>query len=143
MGDLTRQGAVFFPPRNQPRRLVFFCAMANMQVMSAVTTIPNIGPATEAMLAKVGITSAEQLRSLGADAAYVRLMEHGTRPHFIGYYVLHMALQGRPWNDCKGDEKKALRARFDALKSTGYDTAKSELEAFMNQFGLLPVSHAK
>lgn len=117
--------------------------MAKMQGMSALTTIPNIGPASEAMLRKVGITTAEQLRALGADAAYVRLMERGTRPHFIGYYVLHMALQGRPWNDCKGDEKKALRARFDALKSTGYDTAKSELEAFMNQFGLLPVSHVK
>ncbi len=117
--------------------------MAKMLVMSALTTIPNIGPATEAMLAKVGITSAEQLRAMGADAAYVRLMENGTRPHFIGYYVLHMALQGRPWNDCKGDEKKSLRAQFDALKSTGYDTRKSELESFMNQFGLLPVSHAK
>jgi DNA transformation protein and related proteins len=126
-----------------PRRLVFFCAIANMASMSALTTIPNIGPATETMLTKVGITTAEQLQALGADAAYVRLMEHGTRPHFIGYYVLHMALQGRPWNDCKGDEKKALRKQFDALKSTGYDSAKSELETFMNQFGLLPVSHAK
>ena len=111
--------------------------------MSAIATLPNLGPATEEMLTKVGITTAEQLREMGADAAYVRLMEQGTRPHFIGYYVLHMALQGRPWNDCKGEEKKAMRARFDALKSTGYDTAKSELERFMNQIGLLPVSHVK
>ena len=137
MGDLTRRGAVPFPPRNQPRRLVFFCGMANMTVMSAVTTIPNIGPATEAMLAKVGITSAEQFRSLGADAAYVRLMEHGTRPHFIGYYVLHMGLQGRPWNDCQGDEKKALRARFDAIKAGIGGTARSELEKALQFFGVV------
>jgi DNA transformation protein and related proteins len=114
-----------------------------MLAMTAITTIPNIGPASETAFAKVGITTAEQLRELGADAAYVRLMEHGTRPHFIGYYVLHMALQGRPWNDCKGEEKKALRMRFDALKSKGYDRGQSELESFMNQIGLLPVAHAK
>jgi hypothetical protein len=63
----------------------------------------------------VGIATAEALRALGADAAYARLLAGGQRPHFIGYYVLVMALQGRPWNDCKGEEKAALRARFDAL----------------------------
>jgi DNA transformation protein and related proteins len=111
--------------------------------MAAITTIPNLGPASEAAFVKVGITTAEQLRALGADAAYVRLMEHGTRPHFIGYYVLHMALQGRPWNDCKGDEKKALRKQFDTLKSGAFDTGRSELEQFMNQIGLIPAAHAR
>jgi DNA transformation protein len=31
--------------------------------------------------------------------------------------VLVMGLQGRPWNDCQGDEKKALRVTFDAIKA--------------------------
>ena len=56
--------------------------------MSDLTTIRNIGPAQEKAL-------------IGADEA--RLLQSGSRPHFIMYYVLHMALQGRPWNDCKGD----------------------------------------
>ena len=111
--------------------------------MTAITTIPNIGPASAIAFAKVGISTAEQLRELGADAAYVKLLEHGTRPHFIGYYVLHMGLQGRPWNDCKGEEKKALRARFDALKAGGFDKGKSELDRFMNQIGLLPAAQVK
>ena len=51
------------------------------------------------------------------DEAYARLLRAGTKAHFIGYYVLVMGLQGRPWNDCKGDEKKALRQRFDAIKA--------------------------
>lgn len=59
---------------------------------------------------------AESLRELGADSAYRRLLESGTKPHFIWYYVLHMSLQGRPWNDCQGSEKDALRRKFDALK---------------------------
>jgi DNA transformation protein and related proteins len=80
-----------------------------------VSSIPNLGPASEAAFARAGITSADELRALGADEAYARLLASGSRPHFIGYYVLVMGLQGRPWNDCKGEEKKALRKRFDAI----------------------------
>jgi DNA transformation protein and related proteins len=86
-------------------------------VLSPVSSIPNLGPASEAAFARAGITSAEEVRALGADESYIRLMAAGTRPHFIGYYVLVMGLQGRPWNDCKGAEKKALRQRFDVLCS--------------------------
>lgn len=82
-----------------------------------VSSIPNLGPASEAAFARAGIHSAEEIRAMGADAAYLALMRSGTPPHFIGYYVLVMGLQGRPWNDCKGEEKKALRSRFDTLKA--------------------------
>ena len=54
----------------------------------------------EAELNAAGIPTAEALRACGADEAYRRLLRSGARPHFIAYYVLHMALQGRPWNDC-------------------------------------------
>ena len=76
--------------------------------MSDLTTIRNIGPAFESELIAAGIKTADQLREIGADAAYGRMLETGTKPHFIGYYVLVMALQGRPWNDCKGDEKRQV-----------------------------------
>jgi hypothetical protein len=82
---------------------------------SPVSSSPNLGPASEAAFARAGITTAEEIRDIGADAAYRLLLEGGARPHFIGYYVLVMGLQGRPWNDCKGAEKQALRKRFDQL----------------------------
>ena len=105
-----------------------------------ISSLPNLGPATEADCARVGIHSAEALRALGADAAYAMLIAAGTRPHFIGYYVLHMALQGRPWNDCKGAEKAALRKSFDALKSAhqGSDAkGRADLEAALQFFGVV------
>ncbi len=109
--------------------------------MTAISTIRNLGPATEAAFLRAGIGSAEELRALGADAAYARLLAAGERPHFIGYYVLVMALQGRPWNDCKGAEKAALRARFDALKAVGHDRGHdkglSELESALNIIGVV------
>lgn len=71
-----------------------------------VSSIPNLGPASAAAFAKAGIHTAEEIRALGADEAYRRLLLAGSQPHFIGYYVLMMGLQGRPWNDCQGDEKR-------------------------------------
>ncbi len=107
--------------------------------MSNLTTIRNIGPKQEQALLRVGISNAAQLYELGADAAYTKLLESGSRPHFIMYYVMHMALQGRPWNDCKGAEKQALRERFDKLKAGAFDEDRSELEAFLNRIGVIDV----
>jgi nucleotidyltransferase/DNA polymerase involved in DNA repair len=101
-----------------------------------VTTIRNLGPAYEKSLAEIGITSAEELRELGADAAYAKLLQAGQRPHFIGYYVLVMGLQGRPWNDCKGAEKAKLRARFDELKETHFNSDLSGLERILDEIGV-------
>lgn len=108
-----------------------------------VSSIRNLGPAYEKFCARAGITSAEELRALGADAAYARLLETGTRPHFIGYYVLVMGLEGRPWNDCTGKEKKALRARFDALKARSHDRDRDRLEAILNRIGVIDRSREK
>lgn len=101
-----------------------------------VSTIRNLGPAMETAFAKVGITSAELLRELGTDAAYSRLLAAGQRPHFIGFYVIEMGLQGRPWNDCKGKEKARLRARFDALVAAHHDPGLSDFERMMDRIGV-------
>lgn len=102
-----------------------------------VSSIRNLGPAMEAAFARVGVTSAETLREIGADAAYARLLEAGHRPHFIAYYVIVMGLQGRPWNDCRGAEKAALRERFDALKAARPADGRSKLEAALNEIGVV------
>lgn len=80
-----------------------------------LTAIRNIGPAMAEALGRAGIATADDLRALGADLAYRRLLDTGHRPHFIAFYAMEMGLQGRPWNDCTGPEKAALRRRFDAL----------------------------
>lgn len=101
-----------------------------------ISSIRNLGPAYEEACAKAGIHSAEELRALGADAAYARVLQAGARPHFIGYYVLVMALQGRPWNDCKGKEKDALRKRFDAIKAANTAEPLSGIEAELDAIGV-------
>jgi DNA transformation protein and related proteins len=104
-----------------------------------VSSIPNLGPATEGYFAKAGIHSAQEIRDMGADEAYRRWLGAGLPAHFIGYYALVMGLQGRPWNDCQGDEKKALRVRFDEIKASLIGTkekGRSDLETALDFFGV-------
>jgi DNA transformation protein and related proteins len=112
-----------------------------------LTEIRNIGPATAEGLIKAGIPDAETLRALGGHEAYRRWLSAGLAPHFIGYYVLVMALQGRPWNDCGPKEKADLRRAFDALKAEvkkaplAPDRAKEKdrlhWEAILDEIGLI------
>ncbi|MCK8483918.1 TfoX/Sxy family protein [Aliiroseovarius sp. S2029] len=104
-----------------------------------VSSIRNLGPASDAAFARAGIHSADELRDMGADETYRRLLAAGSRPHFIGYYAMVMGLQGRPWNDCTGKEKAELRARFDALKAEIGQTGMSErkMETILDEIGIL------
>lgn len=89
-------------------------------------------------LSGVGITDAEMLHDLGADAAYLRLLNGGSRPHFIAYYALVMGMQGRPWNDAKGKEKDALRVRFDGLKAQCQPEVIPGIERILDEIGVRP-----
>jgi len=109
-----------------------------------ISTIRNLGPASVEAFAQAGITSAEHLRELGADAAYLALLGAGQRPHFIGYYVLVMGLQGRPWNDCKGAEKDQLRQRFDGLKAAHQAAGGIEgIEAILDEIGVIHPANSR
>jgi hypothetical protein len=107
-----------------------------------VTDIPNIGPASAEAFLRAGIATAEEVYALGPDEAYLRLLLSGTAPHFIGYYALVMGVQGRPWNDCRGKEKEALRARFDGLRaraaaSDADGKGRARLDAALDEIGLI------
>ena len=103
-----------------------------------VTAIPNLGPAMAEAFVRAGITTAEEIEAIGPDAAYARLIAAGDRPHFIAYYALVMGLMGRPWNDCRGAEKAALRARFDAIKAASAPAGGDAMAAILDEIGLLP-----
>ncbi|MCV2881430.1 TfoX/Sxy family protein [Actibacterium sp. XHP0104] len=107
-----------------------------------VSSIRNLGPAMQEAFERAGIHTAEELREMGADAGYARLLASGHSPHFIGYYALVMGLQGRPWNDCAGDEKKALRRRFDALKAASNPDTPPGIEKILNEIGVIPARKA-
>lgn len=99
-----------------------------------VSALRNLGPRSDAAFARAGIASADTLVALGPDAAYRALLAAGTRPHFIGYLAVAMAIEGRDWRDTTPDEKAALRALFDSLRAEKAD--HSALEAELDRLGL-------
>lgn len=101
-----------------------------------VSAIRNLGPASDQSFARAGITSADEVRELGADATYARLLQAGSRPHFIAYYALVMGLQGRPWNDLGAEEKASLRERFDAIVAENRAAPLSGLEKELDALGV-------
>ncbi|MEM7498079.1 MAG: TfoX/Sxy family DNA transformation protein [Pseudomonadota bacterium] len=110
-----------------------------------VTAIRNIGPRMREAFEEAGITTAGQLRAMGADEAYARLIAAGNRPHFLAFTAVVLGLMGRPWNDYTPEEKTALRTRYDALRSgSGHGAAGSAdeegtspaIEAELNRLGL-------
>ncbi len=108
--------------------------------MAKPSSIRNIGPAGDEFYGRAGIKTAEEIHDLGPDEAYFRALMAGGRPHFIGYYVLVMGLQGRPWNDCQGAEKEALKERFNTIKQRlrdeKPDAPTSDLERELNMLGV-------
>lgn len=104
-----------------------------------VSSIRNLGSASDSAYGRAGIKTAEQMRELGPDEAYRLYLSSGGQPHFIGYYALVMGLQGRPWNDCQGAEKEALRARFDALKAAASTSgnAPAGIDAALAAIGVI------
>ena len=105
-----------------------------------VSSIPNLGPASDISFARAGLTSAQHVHDLGAEACYAKIIRARTKPHFIDFYALAMGLQGRPWNDCQGAEKAALHVTFDILKETPKSTkekGRSDLEAALDAIGVI------
>ncbi|MEM9430001.1 MAG: TfoX/Sxy family DNA transformation protein [Pseudomonadota bacterium] len=100
-----------------------------------MTALPNLGPKTAAAFARAGLTSAEDIRALGADRAYARLLAAGEPPHFMAFLALVLGLQGRPLRDLPAAERAALRPRFDAVVFDAGD-GTSEIEAVLNRLGV-------
>lgn len=87
------------------------------RMTSDLTTIRNVGPVMAARLEWAGIADAAELRRLGPDETYRRMLAAGDRPHLMAYQALVMGLQGRPFTDPDPDEKTHLRTRFEALRA--------------------------
>lgn len=74
-----------------------------------VTSLPGLGPKTAAWLSEIGVNTADDLRALGAVAAYVRLKRaFPDRVTLNALWALHSALTGVSWDKIAADEKQSL-----------------------------------
>jgi DNA transformation protein len=70
--------------------------------------LPNLGPRSRDMLARAGITSASQLRSLGAIAAFARVRRSGAPASLNLLWALEGALTGLSWQEVAREHRTSL-----------------------------------
>ena len=82
-----------------------------------IHALPNLGLASERMLARAGIASARELRSIGAVEAFLKVEETGERPSFNLLWALEGALGGRHWAHVARTERARLFNELDAMRA--------------------------
>ncbi|NIX78012.1 TfoX/Sxy family protein [Microvirga terricola] len=81
-----------------------------------ISTLPGVGPVTQAWLEEVGIRTVAELRMLGAVEAYRRLkFMLPRRVSLNALYALEAALRGCHWLHLPADVKSALQREGKAI----------------------------
>jgi DNA transformation protein len=78
----------------------------------------NLGVKSAAMLKQAGIETLEQLQSLGAVAAYLRVKGSGQPASLNLLWALEGALTDRAWQEVARQERLALLLQVEALEKT-------------------------
>jgi DNA transformation protein len=74
----------------------------------AIGDLKNLGPKSQAMLGRAGITSVEQLRKLGAVAAYVKTKRANPSVSLNLLWGLEAALTGEHWQEIARKHRASL-----------------------------------
>jgi DNA transformation protein len=84
--------------------------------MSALSDLPNVGKILESNLLTVGIETPEQLRSMGAEEAFIRIRaqaDPGACLHML--YGIQGAIDGMPDKFLPVQTKERLRLFYKSL----------------------------
>jgi len=81
-----------------------------------VPDLPNLGPASLAMLERAGIASLAQLRELGAVRAFAKVRASGSRPSLNLLWALEGALCGLPWQEVARRHRTSLLLALEELE---------------------------
>jgi DNA transformation protein len=76
----------------------------------------NLGPKAQAMLAGAGITTLEELRQLGAVAAYAKVKSTGTNASLNLLWAIEGALCGQPWQVVAKEHRTNLLLALDSYE---------------------------
>jgi DNA transformation protein len=91
-----------------------------MAASRPITSLANLGPKSQAMLAAAGIGSVSRLRELGAVEAFIRVKAAGGNPSLNLLWAMEGALTGLHWREVAREHRTSLllaleqRAQGDA-----------------------------
>jgi DNA transformation protein len=70
-----------------------------MNTAKSISELKSLGPKSQVMLARAGITTVEQLRKLGSVTAYVMAKRANGNASLNLLWGLESALSGEPWQE--------------------------------------------
>lgn len=80
---------------------------------AAISDLKGLGPKSQAMLARVGITSVDQLRATGSVAAYCLAKRANAKVSLNLLWGLEAALTGQPWQEIARVHRTSLLLAVD------------------------------
>jgi len=80
-----------------------------MEPRITLTQMPNIGEVVAEKLVQVGITTPEELKALGTEQAFIRLLTVDNTACFCMLLGLEGAIQGIRWHNLPKERKEELR----------------------------------
>ena len=86
--------------------------------MNKLTDLPNIGPTLEKKLMDAGITSAEKLKKLGSEQAFLRIASGDNKGCFNMICALEGAIRGIRWHKLPEERMTELK-RFLGPEQAG------------------------
>ena len=84
--------------------------------MTELTSLRNIGKELERKLKAVEIMTAEELKAVGSEEAFVRIKLRDPQVCLVHLYALEGAVTDREYNQLPEDVKKQLKTLSDSLK---------------------------
>jgi hypothetical protein len=89
-----------------------------------LASLPNLGPKSQELLEAAGIATLEQLKALGAVAAYVQTKRHGGNVSLNLLWALEGALSGLPWQEVARKHRTSLLLALEGLEPIMEDIPK-------------------
>jgi len=85
--------------------------------MGSLSELPNIGAELEKQLIDVGITTPEELRSVGSREAWLRILQRDPSACIMRLSALEGAIQGIRWHNLDSGTKNSLKEFYHKYKS--------------------------
>ena len=89
-----------------------------MEDPKSIAELKSLGPKSQEMLARAGITSVSQLRQIGAVAAYSKARKVNSGVSLNLLWALESALTGEPWQDISRKYRTSLLLALEEHEKT-------------------------
>jgi DNA transformation protein len=114
---LVRTTALALPVRPPPKpKLITAKKPGSRSDAKDLASLPNLGPKSSAMLAAAGITSTQQLRKLGAVAAFAKVKKTTANASLNLLWALEGALSQTPWHVVAREHRTSLLLALEHLQ---------------------------